>query len=92
MVTVTFFNILSIFLQVQQVFNERNIMTFAENPFVVTLVCTFETKVGQTARLIDCINCISTYETNICLFFPCLIQIITNIGFICVQRMSKVTT
>eukprot|EP00794_Sanderia_malayensis_P007823 gene7823-8672_t len=30
--------------QVQQVFNERDIMTFAENPFVVTLVCTFETK------------------------------------------------
>ncbi|XP_065069949.1 microtubule-associated serine/threonine-protein kinase 2-like isoform X3 [Rhopilema esculentum] len=30
--------------QVQQVFNERDIMTFAENPFVVTLVCTFETR------------------------------------------------
>ncbi|XP_057299989.1 microtubule-associated serine/threonine-protein kinase 2-like isoform X2 [Hydractinia symbiolongicarpus] len=30
--------------QVQQVFTERDIMTFAQNPFVVTLVCTFETK------------------------------------------------
>ncbi|XP_065657460.1 microtubule-associated serine/threonine-protein kinase 3 isoform X22 [Hydra vulgaris] len=30
--------------QVQQIFNERDIMTFAQNPFVVTLVCTFETK------------------------------------------------
>lgn len=30
--------------QVQQVFTERDIMTFTDNPFVVALICTFETK------------------------------------------------
>ncbi|XP_070563871.1 microtubule-associated serine/threonine-protein kinase 3-like isoform X5 [Ptychodera flava] len=30
--------------QVQQVFNERDILTFAENPFVVAMYCSFETK------------------------------------------------
>lgn len=30
--------------QLQQVFTERDIMTFSDNPFVVALVCTFETK------------------------------------------------
>jgi len=31
--------------QVEQVFAERDILTFAENPFVVGLWCCFETKV-----------------------------------------------
>jgi microtubule-associated serine/threonine kinase len=30
--------------QLQQVFTERDIMVFTDNPFVVSLVCTFETK------------------------------------------------
>lgn len=30
--------------QIQQVFTERDIMTFTDNPFVVAMVCTFETK------------------------------------------------
>lgn len=30
--------------QIQQVFTERDIMTFTDNPFVVALICTFETK------------------------------------------------
>ncbi|CAF4276585.1 unnamed protein product [Rotaria sp. Silwood2] len=30
--------------QVEQVFVERDIMTFTDNPFVVALICTFETK------------------------------------------------
>jgi microtubule-associated serine/threonine kinase len=34
--------------QVQQVFFERDILTFAENPFVVGLWCTFQTKVSLT--------------------------------------------
>ena len=32
--------------QVQQVFFERDILAFAENPFVVGLWCTFQSKVG----------------------------------------------
>ena len=31
-------------LKVQQVFAERDILTFAENPFVVGMWCSFETK------------------------------------------------
>ena len=31
--------------QVDQVFNERDILTFTDNPFVVSLYCSFETKV-----------------------------------------------
>lgn len=30
--------------QIQQVFVERDILTFAENPFVVSMFCSFETK------------------------------------------------
>ena len=33
--------------QVEQVFYERDILTFAENPFVVGLWCTFQTKVWE---------------------------------------------
>ena len=32
--------------QVQQVFAERDILTFTDNPFVVSLYCSFETKVS----------------------------------------------
>lgn len=32
-------------LQVDQVFHERDILTYAENPFVVGFLCTFQTKV-----------------------------------------------
>lgn len=37
---------LSVFLclQVEQVFNERDIMSFTDNPFVVSMICSFETK------------------------------------------------
>ena len=34
-----------LFFQIQQVFNERDILTVAQNPFVVGLWCTFQTKV-----------------------------------------------
>ena len=37
--------------QVQQVFYERDILTFAENPFVVGLWCTFQTKVQAVIHL-----------------------------------------
>ena len=30
--------------QVDQVFTERDILTFSDNPFVVSLFCSFETK------------------------------------------------
>ena len=33
--------------QVEQVFAERDILTFTDNPFVVGLYCSFETKVGM---------------------------------------------
>ena len=33
--------------QVEQVFAERDILTFSDNPFVVSLYCSFETKVGD---------------------------------------------
>lgn len=32
------------FFQVEQVFNERDIMSFTDNPFVVSMICSFETK------------------------------------------------
>lgn len=33
--------------QVEQVFAERDIMSFTDNPFVVSMYCSFETKVGS---------------------------------------------
>ena len=33
-----------LFLQVDQVFAERDIMSFTDNPFVVSMYCSFETK------------------------------------------------
>lgn len=32
--------------QVEQVFAERDIMSFTDNPFVVSMFCSFETKVS----------------------------------------------
>lgn len=32
--------------QIEQVFAERDIMSFTDNPFVVTMYCSFETKVS----------------------------------------------
>jgi len=32
--------------QVEQVFAERDILTFTDNPFVVSFYCSFETKVS----------------------------------------------
>lgn len=40
--------------QVQQVYYERDILSFAENPFVVGLWCTFQTKVSFNKLL--CLN------------------------------------
>jgi serine/threonine protein kinase len=37
--------------QVEQVFAERDIMTFTDNPFVVSLYCSFETKVSPDVDL-----------------------------------------
>jgi microtubule-associated serine/threonine kinase len=34
--------------QVEQVFAERDIMSFTDNPFVVSMICSFETKVCLT--------------------------------------------
>lgn len=36
--------------QVEQVFAERDIMSFTDNPFVVSMYCSFETKVRACAR------------------------------------------
>lgn len=33
--------------QVEQVFAERDIMSFTDNPFVVSMFCSFETKVRR---------------------------------------------
>lgn len=38
-------------LQVDQVFHERDILTYAENPFVVGFLCTFQTKVKGNAKI-----------------------------------------
>ena len=37
--------------QVEQVFAERDIMSFTDNPFVVSMLCSFETKVSLTVIL-----------------------------------------
>ncbi len=41
--------------QVQQVYYERDILSFAENPFVVGLWCTFQTKVMHPASVSECL-------------------------------------
>lgn len=33
--------------QIEQVFAERDIMSFTDNPFVVTMYCSFETRVSS---------------------------------------------
>jgi microtubule-associated serine/threonine kinase len=37
--------------QVEQVFAERDILTFTDNPFVVSFYCSFETKVSYISEL-----------------------------------------
>lgn len=41
--------------QVEQVFAERDIMSFTDNPFVVSMYCSFETKVSY-CRLVEYID------------------------------------
>jgi len=36
--------------QVEQVYAERDILTFTDNPFVVSFYCSFETKVGADGQ------------------------------------------
>lgn len=36
--------------QIDQVFAERDIMNFCSNPFVVSMLCSFETKVSRSIR------------------------------------------
>jgi microtubule-associated serine/threonine kinase len=35
--------------QIEQVFAERDIMSFTDNPFVVTMYCSFETRVSNSS-------------------------------------------
>lgn len=44
--------------QVEQVFTERDILTFAENPFVVGLWCTFQTKVSYVVFKLSYNSCL----------------------------------
>lgn len=55
--------------QIQQAFVERDILTFAENPFVVSMYCSFETRrhlcmvmeyVEGLAATVFCKNCVLT--------------------------------
>jgi serine/threonine protein kinase len=39
--------------QVEQAFAERDIMSFTDNPFVVSLFCSFETKVLSSLKSIE---------------------------------------
>ena len=62
--------------QIQQAFVERDILTFAENPFVVSMFCSFETRRHlcmvmeyvegkvQTARCNQCIFMFRTFSLN----------------------------
>jgi len=53
--------------QVEQVYAERDILTFTDNPFVVSFYCSFETKVGSA-------SCKGTHSRHLlsihCLFLP----------------------
>lgn len=39
--------------QVEQVFAERDILTFTDNPFVVSFFCSFETKVSNVQEMFE---------------------------------------
>ncbi|EPY75518.1 microtubule-associated serine/threonine-protein kinase 3-like protein [Camelus ferus] len=41
--------------QIQQVFGERDVLTFAENPFVVSMFCSFETK-SHLFMVMECVE------------------------------------
>uniref|UniRef100_I3K456 non-specific serine/threonine protein kinase n=1 Tax=Oreochromis niloticus TaxID=8128 RepID=I3K456_ORENI len=73
--------------QIQQAFVERDILTFAENPFVVSMFCSFETRrhlcmvmeyvEGKEGRgCCDCYTLILIFLTN------CKILLITSMGHI----------
>ena len=54
--------------QVQQVFFERDILAFAENPFVVGLWCTFQSKVGPaliSAHLATAVQLVSSPDPTL---------------------------
>jgi len=43
--------------QVEQVYAERDILTFTDNPFVVSFYCSFETKVSADGQ-VTCSRCL----------------------------------
>jgi len=43
--------------QVEQVYAERDILTFTDNPFVVSFYCSFETKVGAGELVMLTLTC-----------------------------------
>uniref|UniRef100_A0A8C7M7A2 non-specific serine/threonine protein kinase n=1 Tax=Oncorhynchus kisutch TaxID=8019 RepID=A0A8C7M7A2_ONCKI len=60
--------------QIQQVFVERDILTFAENPFVVSMFCSFETR-RHLCMVME------KYSFNISLYATCSL-LITSMGHI----------
>lgn len=59
--------------QIQQVFVERDILTFAENPFVVSMFCSFETRrhlcmVMEYVEGKVCLNCLCRHSEIECLY------------------------
>ena len=58
--------------QIEQVFAERDIMSFTDNPFVVSMYCSFETKVCYLL-LFDCIKILNRELVWIlkCIFLYC---------------------
>jgi len=49
--------------QVEQVFAERDIMSFTDNPFVVSMYCSFETKVNVSAARRGILASIKDYRS-----------------------------
>uniref|UniRef100_A0A4W5PH78 non-specific serine/threonine protein kinase n=1 Tax=Hucho hucho TaxID=62062 RepID=A0A4W5PH78_9TELE len=64
--------------QIQQVFVERDILTFAENPFVVSMFCSFETR-RHLCMVMEYVE--GNYSLNISLHPPCSL-LITSMGHI----------
>uniref|UniRef100_A0A8C2GIV5 non-specific serine/threonine protein kinase n=1 Tax=Cyprinus carpio TaxID=7962 RepID=A0A8C2GIV5_CYPCA len=66
--------------QVQQAFVERDILTFAENPFVVSMFCSFETR-RHLCMVMEYVE--GETRTHFYCFFKCvLLLLITSMGHI----------
>jgi len=77
--------------QVQQAFVERDILTFAENPFVVSMFCSFETR-RHLCMVMEYVEGKTTVTTGVrfAVTVSCLTRCVSSAGGDCATLLKNI--